>query len=83
MQIRRWEETAVLCFPGSENFLSAADVMGLMRNIFYSPSTNSAHNLERDISTHINMHMGRSPLEQQRDNCGDINLKNTDSTLLF
>lgn len=83
MQIRRWEETAVLCFPGSKNFLSAADAMGLMRNIFYSPSTNSAHNTERDISAPINMHMGRSPLEQHRDYCRDINLKNTDSTLLF
>lgn len=61
MQIRRWEETAVLCFPGSKNFLSAADVMGLMRNIFYSPSTNSVCNVERDISAP--MHVGGSPME--------------------
>ena len=54
MQIKRWKEAIVLCFPGNKNVLGAAEVVGLMRIILHSPSTNSARN--RDIAAPVHIH---------------------------
>jgi len=75
----------MLWFPGNMNVLGAVKVMGLMRNVLHSHSTNSAHNIKRDIAAPIHMHRDANPREEDH-HCSNkwfTNLKDMSSPLLF